>query len=335
MIRNTETLEVRDNRGGEWLWMHNTIIDHYGPLIGAYGVAVYAALSRYANREGQAWPSIQTLAAQLAIAPNTVRRTLATLEQHSLLSVTRRRTERDLNLSSIYTLVNPNTNSSTSRDEVLHQVKEGTSPGEVGVLHQVKEGTSPRAPKQDSYNKTQNNKTQRTRGGASIDAPIPAEPVEPVVKLSRKREPKATEEERAYYAETVPALAEACHLDLSIDGVWAQCQKQLRALYNAQVRPTAALVAREYGQPTGYWYAQDWRGQKGQPPAPHDVTNTWGAATTFKAVKTNGHPRAAPNGYPPQEDGTAALRARYGAPATDDPLPPGVIEGRVKRVDAA
>jgi hypothetical protein len=117
--------------------------------------------------------------------------------------------------------------------------------------------------------------------------------------------------------------------------VWAQCQKQLRALYNAQVRPTAALVAREYGQPTGYWYAQDWRGQKGQPPAPHDVTNTWGAATTFKAVKTNGHPRAAPNGYPPQEDGTAALRARYGAPATDDPLPPGVIEGRVKRVDAA
>ena len=173
------------------------------------------------------------------------------------------------------------------------------------------------------------------RDCADKSAPTADEPVEPVVKPSRKREPKITEEERAYYAETVPALAEACHLDLSIDGVWAQCQKQLRALYNAQVRPTAALVAREYGQPTGYWYAQDWRGQKGQPPAPHDVTNTWGAATTFKAVKTNGHPRAAPNGYPPQEDGTAALRARYGAPATDDPLPPGVIEGRVKRVDAA
>jgi predicted amino acid-binding ACT domain protein len=134
---------------------------------------------------------------------------------------------------------------------------------------------------------------------------------------------------------SLKALVEACHLDLGIDGAWAQCQKQLRALYNAQVRPTAATIAREYGQPTGYWYAQDWRGQKGQPPAPHDVTNTWGAATTFKAVKTNGHPRAAPNGYPPQEDGTAALRARYGAPTADDPLPPGVIEGRVKCVTAA
>lgn len=313
MIRNTETLEVRDNRGGEWLWMHNTIIDHYGPLIGAYGVAVYAALSRYANREGQAWPSIQTLAAQLAIAPNTVRRTLATLEQHSLLSVTRRRTERDLNLSSIYTLVNPNTNSSTSRDEVLHQVKEGTSP---------------RAPKQDSYNKTQNNKTQRTRGGASIDAPIPAETVEPVVKFSRKREPKITEEERAYYAETVPALAEACRLDLGIDGVWAQCQKQLRALYNAQVRPTAALIVREYGQPGGYWYAHDWRGQKGEAPTPHFVTNTWGAATAYRD-KPNGHARAATgrNGQSQYDRNMAIL---YSDESSDDmPLPP-IIEGRVR-----
>lgn len=329
MIRNTETLEVRDNRGGEWLWMHNTIIDHYGPLIGAYGVAVYASLSRYANREGQAWPSIQTLAAQLAIAPNTVRRTLATLEQHSLLSVTRRRTERDLNLSSIYTLVNPNTNSSTSPGEVLPQMKEGTSPGEVGVLHQVKEGTSPRASKQDSYNKTQNNKTQRTRGGASIDAPIPAESIQPVSKPSRKREPKTTEEERAYYAETVPALAEACRLDLGIDGVWAQCQKQLRALYNAQVRPTAALIVREYGQPTGYWYAQDWRGQKGEAPTPHFVTNTWGAATTFKAVKTNGHPRATPTGSK-YDRSLEVLRRRMGtADPTESPPDPTVIEGRI------
>jgi len=328
MIRNTETLEVRDNRGGEWLWMHNTIIDHYGPLIGAYGVAVYAALSRYANREGQAWPSIQTLAAQLAIAPNTVRRTLATLEQHSLLSVTRRRTERDLNLSSIYTLVNPNTNSSTSPGEVLPQMKEGTSPGEGGVLRQVKEGTSPRAPKQDSYNKTQNNKTQRTRGGASIDAPIPAETVEPVVKPSRKREPKTTEEERAYYAETVPALAEACRLDLGIDGVWAQCQKQLRALYNAQVRPTAALIVREYGQPGGYWYAHDWRGQKGEAPTPHFVTNTWGAATAYRD-KPNGHARAATgrNGQSQYDRNMAIL---YSDESSDDmPLPP-IIEGRVR-----
>lgn len=328
MIRNTETLEVRDNRGGEWLWMHNTIIDHYGPLIGAYGVAVYAALSRYANREGQAWPSIQTLAAQLAIAPNTVRRTLATLEQHSLLSVTRRRTERDLNLSSIYTLVNPNTNSSTSPGEVLPQMKEGTSPGEVGVLHQVKEGTSPRAPKQDSYNKTRNNKTQRTRGGASIDAPIPAETVEPVVKPSRKREPKTTEEERAYYAETVPALAEACRLDLGIDGVWAQCQKQLRALYNAQVRPTAALIVREYGQPGGYWYAHDWRGQKGEAPTPHFVTNTWGAATAYRD-KPNGHARAAPTGSK-YDRSLEVLRRRMGtADPTESPPDPTVIEGRI------
>lgn len=189
----------------------------------------------------------------------------------------------------------------------------------------------PQAVSQSDTQNPQSKPTIKTheRDCADKSAPTADEPVEPVVKPSRKREPKITDEERAYYAETVPALAEACHLDLSIDGVWAQCQKQLRALYNAQVRPTAALVAREYGQPTGYWYAQDWRGQKGQPPAPHDVTNTWGAATTFKAVKTNGHPRAAPTGSK-YDRSLEVLRRRMGtADPTESPPDPTVIEGRI------
>ncbi len=163
------------------------------------------------------------------------------------------------------------------------------------------------------------------RGGAA-SAPAPPETDAPVVKPSRKRERKTTAEEEAYFAETVPALAAVCRIDLDIDGAWAQCQKQLRALYNAQVRPTAALIAREYGQPDGYWYAQDWRGQKGEPPTPHFVTNTWGAATTFKAAA----PRAAPsNGNGKMSQYERNMQILYGD-EDDAPLPPNVIDGRVR-----
>lgn len=216
------------------------------------------------------------------------------------------------------------------KGEVLKRVKSATQKGEVSrakgeVL--TPKGEVIASPQPKNLREPEENPKKDC---ADLSAPTADEPVDPVVKPSRKRDPKLTNEEKAYYAETVPALAEACHLDLAIDGVWAQCQKQLRALYNAQVRPTAATIAREYGQPTGYWYAQDWRGQKGQPPAPHDVTNTWGAATTFKTVAPNGKPaRAAPAGSK-YDRSLEVLRRRMGqADSAEPPTDPTIIEGRV------
>ena len=190
----------------------------------------------------------------------------------------------------------------------------------------------PQAVSQSDTQNPQSKPTIKTheRDCADKSAPTADEPVEPVVKPSRKREPKITDEERAYYAETVPALAEACHLDLSIDGVWAQCQKQLRALYNAQVRPTAAILQREYDQSGGYWYSRDWRGQKGNPPTPPQVTSTWGAATTYRDKNVSATTAPGGNHRASQYDRNMAIL--YADSAADDMPPPSVIEGRSRHV---
>ena len=97
---------VRDNRGGGWFWAHNEIIDDYAPrafqvtnskgktttqVLGAAGVAVYCALARHANKDGECWPGIGTMAKRLALSFNTVKTKLVGLEYLGLIAVTRNR----------------------------------------------------------------------------------------------------------------------------------------------------------------------------------------------------------------------------------------------------
>ncbi len=97
---------VRDNRGGGWFWVHNQIIDDYAPrafrvtnskgktttqVLGAAGVAVYCALARHANKDGECWPGIGTMAKRLDLSFNTVKTKLVGLEYLGLIAVTRNR----------------------------------------------------------------------------------------------------------------------------------------------------------------------------------------------------------------------------------------------------
>lgn len=137
---------------------------------------------------------------------------------------------------------------------------------------------------------------------------------------------KETPEETAYYAACVPVVARVCRIDLKVTGEWARCKKPLQALYHATIRPTPDLLALHYETPAGYWYAHDFRGQKGETPEPHWIQNTWGKAVSAapRVVQGgNGHARAAPA----QEDGIGALRARL---TGQTPTNGSVIEGRFK-----
>ena len=97
---------VRDNRGGGWFWVHNQIIDDYAPrafqvtnskgkttthVLGAAGVAVYCALARHANKEGECWPGMGKMAKRLDLSFNSVKTKLVGLEQLGLIAVTRNR----------------------------------------------------------------------------------------------------------------------------------------------------------------------------------------------------------------------------------------------------
>lgn len=62
---------VRDHRGKNWFWADNEIIDLYGPLVGAYGIAVYAYLARRVDAEQKCWPSYEAMAKTLKISRPT------------------------------------------------------------------------------------------------------------------------------------------------------------------------------------------------------------------------------------------------------------------------
>jgi len=98
-------MEIRDRREAHWFWIHDIIVDIYGPQIGAYGIAVYAALARYADREGHATPSLTTLARTLHISRNTILKTLETLTVHHLLAKSQRVARAGHHEENIYTLL--------------------------------------------------------------------------------------------------------------------------------------------------------------------------------------------------------------------------------------
>jgi hypothetical protein len=52
---------VVDRRRTKFYTVENVLIDRYGKELGAYGVTVYNVLSRFANREGECYPSQTTI----------------------------------------------------------------------------------------------------------------------------------------------------------------------------------------------------------------------------------------------------------------------------------
>lgn len=351
--RDNETFRVGWWQDADFFVVPRLVYRAWGPYIGANGLAVYAALASYADSgTGDAWPSLASLAANTGLTAKTVGECIADMVTLGLIAKSVVKSETGKQQRNEYTLLKPGaptvpveaaprfrraaqrkTKRETSQVTVTAEQSNDYSARQVTVTaepsNRILAGQVMVTPELESIeNKNQLNKNQG--GSASNDAPPPDHPSSSPskVKARRKRAPVMTSEEQAYYAETVPAMAAACRMDLGIDGVWAQCQKQLRALYNAQVRPTAALLNREYDQPTGYWYSHDWRGQKGEPPTPHIVTNTWGAATTFRAAApvANGHARAATSKY---DRSLEVLRRRMGQAQPEPEPPPTVIEGRV------
>lgn len=346
--QNSETFRVGWWQDADFFIVPRVIYREWGAHLGANGLAVYSALASYADSgTGDAWPSLESLAANTGLTAKTVGESISDMATLGLIAKITVKSGTGKQERNEYTLLKPGSptlpvedaprfrraaqrktkretgqvmiTSRPSNDYSASQVTVTAKPsnrtlgGQVIVTQEL----------ESEENKNHLNKNQGER--ASDDAP-PIPPSSPSkVKVSRKRVPALTPEEQAYYAETVPALAAACHVDLSVTGAWAQCQKQLRALYNAQTRPTADIIAREYGAPGGYWYAQDWRGQKGEPPTPHFVTNTWGAATTFKAAApvANGHARPAPASK--YDRSLEVLRRRMGQAQAEST----VIEGRV------
>lgn len=87
-MENTELpIIVRDGRRTHFFTIDNILLDQYGKRLGAYGLAVYMALCRFANRQSECWPSYQTIAERVGMSRRQVIREIKKLETLGLIAV--------------------------------------------------------------------------------------------------------------------------------------------------------------------------------------------------------------------------------------------------------
>ncbi|HEY8287379.1 MAG TPA: helix-turn-helix domain-containing protein [Chloroflexota bacterium] len=98
---------VRDLRTNERFWVHDTIIDDYGPLLGADTFTIYSSLSCMANKSQYCWPSLARLARHWGKGKGTVVRAIALLTDLQLIYVRRTEREDGGNSNNVYYLLEP------------------------------------------------------------------------------------------------------------------------------------------------------------------------------------------------------------------------------------
>jgi DNA-binding MarR family transcriptional regulator len=102
-----------------WCWLNNALLNTYGPIIGAYGIAVYAVLARFTDHTGQScYPSYHTIAQRLNLSRGKVLAIIHQLEACGLVRWEPRTDEAGDAQSNRYTLLGFEP---AIRDEVVHE----------------------------------------------------------------------------------------------------------------------------------------------------------------------------------------------------------------------
>ncbi len=152
-------IHVRDNRGGNWFWIHNAILDHFCSELGPYGFTVYATLCRYAGQDQCTWVAQKAIATTTGISKRQVERELQKLKTLGLLEIDERHDEHG-QVSNIYTLL---ASPLASETPPLVSLTRGGVSQSVPL---VSETSPPRQADEPIRNKTQLTRLMEQEGGA-------------------------------------------------------------------------------------------------------------------------------------------------------------------------
>jgi len=175
---------VKDRRPG-FAIIDNALIDDYGPTIGAYGIAAYCILVRFAKADGtDAYPSYQTVADLMNTSRSTAIRAIKKLTQLGLIEKESRRSKGE-SLSNIYVLVDIKRMRVSQVVGSVPQQPPSVPQRLPSVSQQL--GSVPGTPDQDTNNKTPITRVrafESERARAATPTPPPATP--PAVNGSAK-----------------------------------------------------------------------------------------------------------------------------------------------------
>ncbi|MFC2037690.1 helix-turn-helix domain-containing protein [Chloroflexota bacterium] len=160
-------MKIRELGTGNWFFVHNVIIDTYGPLVGSDGIAVYTALCRHADVKTQTcFPSHKTLAREAGLSVTTVKKQLRKLKQFGLVHVAHRKREDGPQTSNLYTLLDP------PRREATTPRRQATTPQACGDYPPVASDTPPpyRQATTNNTNKEQDSMNNLPPDGGEVGA---------------------------------------------------------------------------------------------------------------------------------------------------------------------
>lgn len=115
--------EITDQRERGWLWIHNIVIDHYGPVIGVHAIAVYAKIALHASKaQRMAFPSYQTIAQTFGISRRTAIIAVKRLEVVGLIKREQRKKSGNVEyMSNLYTILTPLSLGSSEQEIATNQ----------------------------------------------------------------------------------------------------------------------------------------------------------------------------------------------------------------------
>jgi DNA-binding MarR family transcriptional regulator len=186
---------VRTMGKAEWFWANNALVDDYGPIIVAHGIAVYTALARFADHTRQSChPSFQTIAKRLKLSRRKVIAIVAQLEACGLIHREPRLDEAGDAQSNRYTLlrVEPPTRAEVVHEEhqvvhsvhhPVHNVHQGSASGAPGVVHTVHPNKTYREPDLDKESSALSSADDMPEPGRAADL-TPALPCSGLRQLS-------------------------------------------------------------------------------------------------------------------------------------------------------
>lgn len=86
-MKARQEAETRDRRRKDWFSIDDEVIVNHGPNIGAYGIAVYAALCKHASGSERVRIGLSQLAKLLKMGRATLLKTLDVLKKEGLISI--------------------------------------------------------------------------------------------------------------------------------------------------------------------------------------------------------------------------------------------------------
>lgn len=151
-------LDGDDGRNPGWFWADNKVLELHAAKVGIHAFAVYMALTKYANRNDQCWPSTKTLSTVLGISQRTVVKAIHVLDEYGLIILEERSEKGKGQISHKYTLVpadNLSPKATRNSDTPMHDIHRGYAPDAYPPMHDMHDPYARDAHEQDPVNKTQ------------------------------------------------------------------------------------------------------------------------------------------------------------------------------------